>query len=168
MVQYTEEMVAYIRLKWVEEKWSAEVLARGLSELTGHPFTRNMVIGKVNRMGLSKPAKGRSPLKRMSSKGILRVVTRIFRTPPPPIEAEEPEPLGYTLLELPKNGCRYPHTHYPYTFCGAETIDRSSYCAYHYSVCYVQSRYKRRPTSPSLGAQGVSAVLPPDAVETPL
>lgn len=165
-VQYTEEMEAYIRLKWVDEKWSAAVLARGLSELTGRPFSRNMVIGKVHRMGLSKPAKGRAPTKRVSSRGV-RIVTAIHRIAPVK-EISEPEPLGYRLWEIPKNGCKYPHGHFPYTFCGQETVDKSSYCNYHYAICYTQSRYKRRPTpSPSLGAQGVPAIIPP-TVGTPL
>ena len=156
-VQYTEEMEDYIRLKWVGEKWSAALIADALAAMVGRPFSRNMVIGKIFRMGLSTPSQARKPEKRLSSKG-LKIARSVPRPPRPPLT--EPEPLGYRLWEVPKNGCKYPHGDLHYTFCGRETIDTSSYCAYHYSMCYVASRYRRRPSS--LGTESAPASHPPD------
>jgi hypothetical protein len=148
-VIWTQDLVDII-IKRVGEG----IPARNIAEALGDPFTKNMILGKIFRLGLSKPAKGRTPKPR----------TRKRRSPTfrewTPVVRDETIPFNYTLTTLPINGCHYPHGCMTYTFCGNPVIDNSCYCAYHYAVCYRPAHYKQRLATP-LGAVGSPSLPPP-------
>ena len=161
---WMEPMVADLRQLW-DENLPASRIAAVLSERYGYSYSRCSILGKVHRLG-------DLPARKVGRQGVHPPRVKKFRAKPvftPRIRPPEvePEPLGYRLWEVPQNGCMYPHGNLNYTFCGRETIDKSSYCAYHYSVCYLSSRYKRRPDT-SLGAQGALAVIPPTIAGAPV
>ena len=87
--------------------------------------TRNAVIGKANRLGLSKPTK--SAITRKQKREAAR---------PPVVEIPGP---GATLLSLTSTTCRWPQGHPGepgFAFCGARSVAGQPYCAYHASVAY--------------------------------
>ena len=125
---------------------SSRVIAIAL----GPPATRNSVISKINRMGLTtkhpshpnpKVQNGnRNKLTRVMFKGI------DFRKPSTlkpasvasPMVSEkllEPVPLHIGLDELRAFHCRWPYGESPFTFCGHPKHGQRSYCQFHSSIC---------------------------------
>ena len=163
---YTFEMENLLQEEWT---WglSSGVIAKHLSAMSGRNINRNMVIGKAFRMGLARPVKP-APAR--------IICKRKRKSPPRPGPAPLPatiyisEPVGgrWNLQDNP--GCRYPEGDSPdWWFCGAPTVDHSSYCGYHHSVCYRTTRFKQRPpVTPLPGAVGSSACHPPDLAGEPL
>lgn len=109
----------------------------------GHA-TRNAVIGKVHRLGLTRDGKF------VPKAGIRapREAKRVAGRPATPFEARwqpkkpaEPiamrcaavEPLHLAAPEAGK--CKYPYGDGPYTFCGHAT--KRTYCDLHHELCWV-------------------------------
>src|ERR1041385_1318064 len=141
---WTDERVAPLTKLWADGLSASQIAA----ELGG--ITRNAVIGKVHRLGLSGRAKSPSsssprPRKARSS-GMLRVSRPSMRgnTALAYDYDVDPEPeligiLGEqrkTLLQLNEKPCRWPvgdPGSADFFFCGGEAANELPYCSYHRS-----------------------------------
>ena len=144
-------------------------LAKGVAaELGG--ITRNAVIGKVHRLGLSGRAK--SPASTAPRQRKTRTHSHMLRVQRPTMRGNtalahaydydvEPEPelldnvipIGQrrTLLELTEETCRWPigdPGHADFFFCGGQSLSGLPYCAYHSRVAYQPPNDRRRNARP--------------------
>jgi GcrA cell cycle regulator len=104
---WTDEAVETLRTMW-----SAGASAREIGERVG--ATRNAVIGKANRLGLSHRAKAAKA-------------------------KPEAKPQPMSPLDLNERMCRWPIGHpgdNDFRFCGAQRIPGRPYCADHCAVAY--------------------------------
>ncbi|HEY1736854.1 MAG TPA: GcrA family cell cycle regulator [Methylovirgula sp.] len=161
-MSWTDERVELLRKLWLEGL-SASQIASALQ----NGITRNAVIGKVHRLGLSGRIKASAP-------SIPRVRTKPLRpaAPRPPIsrgntalamktlpaEIVEPEPLEdvvipiserVTITELKEAMCRWPlgdPTTAEFRFCGAKKPPDAAgpYCSYHSRIAYQPVQERRR------------------------
>jgi GcrA cell cycle regulator len=162
---WTDERVELLKKLWSDGLSASRIAA----EIGG--VTRNAVIGKVHRLGLSGRAKatppaGQRPRKVRPPAHVLRSVrpqvrgnTALARALPAyALEAEaeaEPEvvenviPLGQrcSLLQLTAETCRWPIGD-PGTpdffFCGGKPVGDLPYCAYHAHMAYQPLTERRR------------------------
>jgi GcrA cell cycle regulator len=103
--------------------------------------SRNAVIGKMNRLGLSR---GRAPAApRMCSGGPTRrpkiltqrlMLKALFASEPIADDVVSTEPCS--LLNLEPRKCRWPINGAGFTFCGNTTADGMSYCTGHARMAY--------------------------------
>lgn len=106
--------------------------------------SRNAVIGKINRLGLSR---GRSPAAPRPCRGALirrpQVLNQrlklkaLFASTPIAEDVVSTEPCS--LLNLAPRNCRWPIGGVGtvgFTFCGNATVDGMSYCAGHVRMAY--------------------------------
>ena len=125
-MEWTDERVA--RLK---ELWSEGYSARQIAEQLGG-VTRNAVIGKANRMGLSKPTKSSITRQRKRQEG--------DRPRPTAEEVVIVTPdSGVSILTLTTATCRWPIGHpgeENFFFCGARTKTGQPYCEAHSRLAY--------------------------------
>jgi GcrA cell cycle regulator len=141
-------------VNWLRELWGSGLSCRQIGNEMG--VTRNSIIGKVHRLGLSK--RKRSPQVQA------RVAGRRpdgFRRKPLPKATEAPVPQPYvepppltppatacSLLDLQPSQCRWPYGDAGhFLFCGATNDARGSYCAGHTMVARgpFANTYQRRP-----------------------
>jgi GcrA cell cycle regulator len=146
--------------------WTDSAVAR-LKELWGEGFSasecgkrmgvsRNSVIGKIHRLGLSgKFRRPRERARRMTRpkrdavskrRDLLDVQTpQKSVTSPERCDApigkrdlsEEPHRGSFDLLDLKLGQCRYPEGNGPpFAFCGAPIVDGYPYCLEHAELCY--------------------------------
>lgn len=106
--------------------------------------SRNAVIGKISRLGLSR---GRNPTAPRPREGVLirqpKVLTQrlmlkaLFASAPIADDVVSSEPCS--LLNLAPRKCRWPINDVGtvgFTFCGNRTVDGMSYCAGHARIAY--------------------------------
>ena len=126
---WSDEAVSILKRLWAEK--SARELSKIFWEDLGLSISRNAIIGKANRLGMTKRMKGKGSLK------------------PKPYAAKKPiEPKftiaydstkGLTLNDLNHRTCRYPISQNQvgnkteYFFCGKEA--KKTYCPEHYKIC---------------------------------
>jgi GcrA cell cycle regulator len=161
-MNWTDERVELLRKLWTDGLSASQIAA----ELGG--ITRNAVIGKVHRLGLSGRAKSPSsaaPRQRKPrassqmlrvSRPVVRGNTALARLPaydldvdqdPAPIENIIPLGQRCTLLELAENKCRWPIGDpgaADFFFCGGKTVESLPYCAYHSRIAYQPVNDRRR------------------------
>jgi GcrA cell cycle regulator len=162
-MMWTDERVELLKKLWTEGLSASQIAA----ELGG--ITRNAVIGKVHRLGLSGRAKSPSstsprPRKPRAQGHMMRLARPAMRgntALAPMYESDlEPEPelieniipLGQrcSLLELNDNKCRWPIGDpgtAEFFFCGGVPAEGLPYCSYHSRVAYqpATARRDRRP-----------------------
>jgi GcrA cell cycle regulator len=154
--------VELLKKLWSEGLSASQIAA----ELGG--ITRNAVIGKVHRLGLSGRAKSPSsaaprPRKPRSS-GMIRVSRPAIRgntalayeyeVEPEPELLEIPMEQRKTLLQLNEHTCRWPVGDpgaADFFFCGGETANELPYCSYHSRVAYQPANDRRRDRRPVRG-----------------
>ncbi len=167
---WTEDRVEILTKLWAEGL-SASQIAKQLGGVT-----RNAVIGKVHRLGLSgraKPSRPKkvasvrtsSPRKRSSAskprapRAISKPAAPAAPPPPPPIEAK-PLPNGEyaTIMTIRDHMCKWPigdPIASDFRFCGRKIKQGEPYCEAHCAVAYQPSRRRgsqtkalppRRPT----------------------
>ena len=157
---WTDERVDLLKKLWTDGLSASQIAG----ELGG--ITRNAVIGKVHRLGLSGRAKSPAstvprPRKPRSTTHMLRVPRVAMRgnnalaaLQDYDIEAE-PElidnivPIGQrcSLLELSEDKCRWPigdPGSAEFFFCGGKPIEGLPYCSYHSRVAYQPAADRRR------------------------
>ena len=162
-MSWTDERVELLKKLWSDGLSASQIAA----ELGG--ITRNAVIGKVHRLGLSGRAKSTStgvprPRKARAPSHMMRIGRASIRGNTAlahayEIEEAEPElidnviPIGQrrTLLELNEQTCRWPvgdPGSGDFFFCGGNTLAGLPYCGYHGRVAYQPpaARRDRRPT----------------------
>jgi len=158
-MSWTDERVELLKKLWSDGLSASQIAA----ELGG--ITRNAVIGKVHRLGLSgraKSANASAPRQRKArSASMLRIGRAAIRGNTAlahayEIETEaEPEmidniiPIGQrrSILELTESTCRWPvgdPGSGDFFFCGGNTIAGLPYCAYHSRIAYQPASDRRR------------------------
>jgi hypothetical protein len=96
----------------LQELWGTGITAREIGVTLNR--SRGAVIGRANRMGLSKPRPKKLDLLAVES---------------------EPEIKAANV----KAGCQFPLGSYPYSYCGEKTAHGAAtnvYCSKHYGICY--------------------------------
>lgn len=168
ILTWTDDRVEQLKRLW-EAGFSASQVAAELGDVT-----RNAVIGKVHRLGLSGRVRkaGRGPARPPQPKpraagGYVR--PKQYKDYPPSIgntalaNAYEPEPepepeistydniipinQRVTLMGLNEHTCRWPigDVQKPdFHFCGARPSDGAPYCAHHCRVAYQPASDRRR------------------------
>ncbi len=164
-VTWTDERVEMLKKLW-NDGLSASQIAAEIGSVT-----RNAVIGKVHRLGLSGRAKApgnnaprprkatvpRVPSPAAASASAPRTVHSLTPSFKPVITAEtaplvNPEitiPFSerVTIMELKENMCRWPlgdPTTAEFRFCGAKSESGVPYCTYHCHVAYQPAVDRRR------------------------
>lgn len=118
------------RIETLTRMWRAGHTAREISEFMGNGCTRNSVIGKANRLGLSKPT--RSSLTRRQNRQAKEAA----------LSREEPTVVnspGATILTLTTSCCRWPigdPGSANFRFCGARANPGQPYCEAHARLAY--------------------------------
>ena len=161
---WTDERVELLKKLWADGLSASQIAG----ELGG--ITRNAVIGKVHRLGLSGRAKApsssvprqrkpRAPSMFRAPRPMMRGNTALAHQPnydydiaPEPEYVENIIPIGQrcTLLELDQEKCHWPigdPGQPDFYFCGGKTGAGTPYCGYHARVAYQPpaARRDRRP-----------------------
>ena len=158
-MSWTDERVAILSKLWADGLSASQIAA----ELGG--VTRNAVIGKVHRLGLSGRAKpsssGAKRVKRAPRSGGYNSRPRSAGRGPAAgrsgglnaaarIAVEDmvaPECKKLELVELTEKTCKWPHGD-PATddfhFCGNSTKDEAPYCEYHCKLAYQPTADRKR------------------------
>ena len=134
---WSDDRIERLRTLWADDELSASDIARRLG------ITRNAVLGKIHRLGLSNrrpPAGPRSIVPRPPK--VARVRRAKIPSPPsPPKAAPRPE-LGPGLVarleDLPAQACHWPvgdPASVAFRFCG-RAASRAPYCEDHRQVAY--------------------------------
>lgn len=160
------------RVELLKKLWNQGLSASQIAGELGNGVTRNAVIGKVHRLGLSGRAKApapqtarprktatRPPSHPMSHapsiRGNLALSPKAAPTPAPMIHVS-PAPVAevvipmserVTIMELRESMCRWPHgdpTSEDFRFCGAKSPPGTPYCNYHSTIAYQPSLERRR------------------------
>lgn len=127
-------------------------IAVALNDKFGTGYTRNAVIGRSGRMGLSnKTFVGSHPFgtkgsRKSAKKAVNKPVVRIVRANGNSnrlrmnisVETDsfmprcvEVVPRNISLIDLARDDCRYPYGEGPFVFCGRPQRAESSYCPAH-------------------------------------
>ena len=155
---WTEDRVEILTKLWAEGL-SASQIAKQLGGVT-----RNAVIGKVHRLGLSGRAKPSNPAKKKARKTVAR--TRQTRAPsapraprpvvqprpaPPPIEALPMADGRFaTILTITDHMCKWPigdPSTSEFRFCGRKTDDKDEPCLLYTSPSPRDATLSRMPSS---------------------
>jgi GcrA cell cycle regulator len=155
--QWTPERVARMKFLWLDGKSASEV-AREIGA------TRNMVIGKVHRMGLHKQRPERLTVEAIQRGAVNReTVLRALKLKPEPLPPEDARPLPKSrptiLTELGPDHCRWPlgdPKDEGFHFCGAPIaqrkkggrVQRPSYCQVHAELSVRPTDTRDRPPRP--------------------
>lgn len=166
-MNWTDERVELLKKLWTEDGLTASQIAQQL----GGGITRNAVIGKVHRLGLSGRAKTVSQAPRVarpkqrSTSNVQRTVTRpvsfgstalkieaeveleVVATPAVMISFPAPTNEKVNIMQLGYRTCRWPvgdPVASDFGFCGAESSGEKPYCPYHCAVAYQPSTERRR------------------------
>lgn len=182
-MSWTDERIALLKKMWKEGKSAAEI-----AKTLGKGVTRNAVIGKAHRMGLSgrpSPIKKPTPVKKESSAAPAQARKEPKEAKKPPAapagkapalakEAEELKKIekeivpiggGVSLLELTERMCKWPigdPREADFTFCGRGIRPGTPYCPDHASMAYQTSSRSRGPA-----VVANDKVVADDAPETP-
>ena len=162
---WTDKNVELLRKLWAEGKSSSQI-----AKAIGGNMTRNAVIGKVHRLGLSGRAKPSRPAAirttkpsaprtrtaaRAASPSTPSVPARVARAAPskpptPPVEAK-PLPSGEyaTIMTIRDHMCKWPigdPATDDFWFCGLGVQSGKPYCEAHVGVAFqpMSSRRDRR------------------------
>lgn len=161
---WTNEKVDLLRQLWLDGKSASQIAAA-----LGDGVTRNAVIGKVHRLGLSgrvKTAGSAAPRARQKSPprassvgrsgGGFRGNAALALARDPRIDAEPeilredviiPMSLRVTIVELKEAMCRWPlgdPTTPEFRYCGIQTVGEGPYCQYHARLAYQPAQDRRR------------------------
>jgi GcrA cell cycle regulator len=162
-MSWTDERVELLKKLWSDGLSASQIAA----ELGG--ITRNAVIGKVHRLGLSgraksassgapRPRKARAPTHMLRIGRAIRGNTALATAYDIEPEAE-PElidniiPIGQrrTILELTEATCRWPVGDPgggDFFFCGGNTVGSLPYCSHHARIAYQPASDRRRDRRP--------------------
>lgn len=148
---------------------SSGLIANQLSKDFTFTYTRNAIIGKLNRLGLSvkvrgpsttaveKPARITRPKPRARRIGGFNKATVIpfVRAATPELEPSiddsgAPRNDLIDFFDLKPTSCRWPYGDNPFLFCGLTVCDgdpKNPYCSHHASIAFVkpQPRVGARP-----------------------
>ena len=169
-LQWTDERVELLKKLW-NDGLSASQIANELGQVT-----RNAVIGKVHRLGLSGRAKSPSsaapqPRKARPAQHMMRVTRPVSRgntalaqafevevevAPLPAIDNVVPMGERCTIMELKEYSCRWPIGEPgkdDFRYCGARSSTGLPYCAYHSRIAYQPVADRRRDRKQAAGGR---------------
>jgi GcrA cell cycle regulator len=154
---WTDDRVATLKKLWLDGL-SASQIAKQLGGVT-----RNAVIGKVHRLGLSGRAAPSQPARpvfkaprparpAVQSQPAPRRVEAVVAAPPPapsiPLSAyRHEEPGSATVLTLGAHMCKWPigdPSTDSFSFCGRRTGEDGPYCNEHARIAYQPQQKKAR------------------------
>lgn len=162
---WTAERESRLRSLWADGL-SASQISTALGETT-----RNAVIGKLSRLGLTgrlqprvKAPRQVSAIRRPSRKQpefisreekarrqAARGIARMLGWEMPSFEPETPRPsLHVSLLDLNPDSCRFPEGDGPFLFCGRPRMASSSYCEHCHKITHQSSAGKNTTQHPRL------------------
>ncbi|HXW23898.1 MAG TPA: GcrA family cell cycle regulator [Xanthobacteraceae bacterium] len=167
-MSWTDDRVEMLKKLWADGLSASQIAA----ELGG--ITRNAVIGKVHRLGLSGRAKAASssvprPRKPRAPSHVFRSIRNSLRgntalaahavaayeaeIEPDPEPLENVIPIGQrcSILELTDDKCHWPigdPGQADFFFCGGKTIIGLPYCHYHARIAYQPANDRRRDRRP--------------------
>jgi len=163
---WTDERVEQLKTLWAEGL-SASQIAKKIGGVT-----RNAVIGKVHRLGLSGRAAPSRPLSRPARTPKPRVAAPVKAKAPAPrkpvealMKAPDPEPLPNgefaTVLTLKDSMCKWPlgdPSSGDFRFCGHRSKPGDAYCEAHAQIAYQpQQKRKRKVTDAQAALDAVQA-----------
>jgi GcrA cell cycle regulator len=154
------------RVEQLKKLWEAGLSASQIAAELGN-VTRNAVIGKVHRLGLSGRAKSPSstvprPRKARPAQHMMRVSRPVSRGNTALAQAFEielePDPIAYddnvvpmsqrlSLLELSEATCHWPvgdPSSPEFFFCGGKALTGLPYCTHHSRIAYQPAADRRR------------------------
>ncbi len=154
------------RVEQLKKLWESGLSASQIAAELGN-VTRNAVIGKVHRLGLSGRAKSpssaaprqRKPRPAQHMMRVSRPVSRGNTALAHAFEVElEADPIAHdnvvpmsqrlSLLELSEATCHWPvgdPSSADFFFCGGKALGGLPYCAHHSRVAYQPAADRRRP-----------------------
>lgn len=161
-MSWTDERVDQLRKLWMEGL-SASQIANTL----GEGVTRNAVIGKVHRLGLSgrvkapssaKPRVRRSQSRQprahrpnggggMHGNTALSYAPRPYTAPRPAEDVVVPLSDPITIMELREDTCRFPlgdPSTPEFRYCGGKSEAGIPYCPFHNQIAYQPAQDRRR------------------------
>lgn len=177
-MSWTDERVELLRKLWLDGLSASQIAAE-----LAHGITRNAVIGKVHRLGLSgrvkapapaaprqrvRPVAPRAAVPRPAapvSRGNLAVAFRTMEAPEPlPVEEEVVIPMSemVTIMELRESMCRWPvgdPTTAEFRFCGSKTPAGGPYCMHHARIAYQPAQDRRRERDRERRAQALTRLV---------
>ena len=153
------------RVEQLKKLWEAGLSASQIAAELGN-VTRNAVIGKVHRLGLSGRAKSPSssvprPRKARPAQHIMRISRPVSRgntalahafemeIEADPIAIDNVVPMSQrkTLLELTEDTCHWPvgdPGSADFYFCGGKSLTGLPYCGHHSRIAYQPASDRRR------------------------
>lgn len=164
-MSWTEDRVSRLSKLWADGLSASQVAA----ELGG--VTRNAVIGKVHRLGLSgrvKPASSSAKRAKRPARGSVYSAPRVSRAIPrshganalkfdvdaqihyrtrPVEDVVIPISRKLTVMQLTEKTCKWPSgdPQYPdFSFCGHNSKDATPYCEFHARQAYQPASERRR------------------------
>ena len=165
-MSWTEDRVERLSRLWVEGRSASQIAAE-----LGEGVTRNAVIGKIHRLGLSGRdpvpveapqlrVKAPSPAEPIALAPVLEEIVSEIEVPPTPqpiaidlqvlrASSDVVIPLSdrVTILELGATMCRWPlgdPTSAEFRFCGCRSHSSLPYCAEHARVAFQPVADRRR------------------------
>jgi GcrA cell cycle regulator len=157
-MSWTDERVEVLKKLWTDGLSASQIAA----ELGG--VTRNAVIGKVHRLGLSGRGQPTSTIKRQRRthpSGIRRTRTMtvgnlalkqnldVFPEAElhPRRNVVVPIPKKLSIFQLTEQTCKWPigdPSQESFHFCGHDSLENRPYCEYHAGVAYQAPEPRRR------------------------
>ncbi|HEY5072576.1 MAG TPA: GcrA family cell cycle regulator [Caulobacteraceae bacterium] len=157
---WTDDRVETLKKLWLDGL-SASQIAKHLGGVT-----RNAVIGKVHRLGLSgratpsQPARTSFKAPRPARQVVSHLQTprRVLERHPHPAPAPKPaayveQPGTATVLTLGAHMCKWPigdPSTDDFTFCGRRASDEGPYCVEHARLAYQPQQTKKRSSASEL------------------
>ena len=141
---WTDERVEILKKLWAEGLSAAQIA----NKIGG--VTRNAVIGKVHRLGLSGRATPAKPQRGCAPSAVEKDKVAPVKTPREEVKSVIPEPDfiaplvldtgdAATVATIANNMCKWPigdPARDDFHFCGQSTLSGKSYCAYHARMAF--------------------------------
>jgi len=156
VVRWTDEMDNY--LKNADQKLSYSIIAADMSLIFDIPLTRNSLIGRANRLGLTKqqPDKKLEPVnkifpqceKKKIDKTYIQKEVVEYQRVGKRTDFPNPKAKKITFSQLEATSCRFPigdSKEDNLRFCGANTAGIGSpYCEYCHQLVYINiTKYRK-------------------------
>lgn len=126
------------RVELLKSLWGAGKSAAEIAQQLGGGISRNAVIGKAHRLGLSGRA---SPVQKKVDKVAAAAIARAAAEE----VSYERSPTGVNLLQLSDKTCRWPigdPKREGFHFCGSRPMPGVPYCGHHSAVAYQNTTRK--------------------------
>jgi GcrA cell cycle regulator len=169
-MSWTEERVELLRRLWQEGRSASQIAG----ELGG--VTRNAVIGKVHRLGLSGRGQPTSSIKRQRKPRLapsapnprrprrpLTIGNNALKADFEPMLQARPRPMDSVVVPIAKRlsidklterTCKWPigdPGEADFHFCGHDSLDGAPYCQYHARIAYQAPEARRRTKQAAYG-----------------